>query len=302
MRIAVCAIALNEAHHVKEWAAACDDADHLLLADTGSTDDTKEWASMVCDEVVDVRISPFRFDDARNAALAHLRNDIDWVLTVDLDERLQPGWREAVERAVTDHPDATRLTYGYEWADGLTFRGDRWHARHGYRWKYPCHEHVTAIGGETVVATEAQLVHHADSDKPRTHYLPLLKQGYQEYRDDRMTFYYARELMFSGAWQEARLRFDEFLTRFPHAWSAERAYAMRCLASMSWEQDEERWLLRAIAEDPCRESWYAYRKFCEKHSNASGALFARQRQEACTTPSGYLMERDAWQSTAEVGS
>ena len=38
MKIAVYAIALNEAKHAKRWAEATKDADIRIVADTGSTD------------------------------------------------------------------------------------------------------------------------------------------------------------------------------------------------------------------------------------------------------------------------
>ena len=44
MRVAIYAIALNEAANVPAWFASAREADHILLLDTGSTDRTIEIA------------------------------------------------------------------------------------------------------------------------------------------------------------------------------------------------------------------------------------------------------------------
>ena len=75
MKIAVYTIALNEVKFVKRWAESAKDADYRLIADTGSTDGTPEIAKdSLGVNVVRISISPWRFDLARNAALAGSRH------------------------------------------------------------------------------------------------------------------------------------------------------------------------------------------------------------------------------------
>lgn len=98
MKIAVYTIALNEIKFVKRWAESAKDADYILIADTGSTDGTPEIAKdSLGINVVRISINPWRFDLARNAALAALPDDIDLCIALDMDEVLQPGWRKALE-------------------------------------------------------------------------------------------------------------------------------------------------------------------------------------------------------------
>ena len=87
-------------------------------------------------------VSPWRFDDGFNAALSHVSADIDIAVPLHLDERLQSGWRSELEEAWRE--GGRQFTFDYEYAPGLTYRHDRIHARHGYRWKYPAHE--TPVG------------------------------------------------------------------------------------------------------------------------------------------------------------
>ncbi len=76
MRIAAYTIALNEEKHVHRWLEATKDADIRVVADTGSTDRTVQLLQGAPNVIVhQISVQPFRFDDARNAALALLPVD-----------------------------------------------------------------------------------------------------------------------------------------------------------------------------------------------------------------------------------
>lgn len=153
MRIAVYTIAKNEEQFVQRWADSARDADYILILDTGSTDGTVAVAEAAGVTVKVEEFKPWRFDHARNAALELLPDDIDYCIALDMDEVLQPGWREHLE--VADANGWTRPRYQYTWSwqrpgvPGLVYGGDKIHARHGYRWKHPVHEVLTATGVET---------------------------------------------------------------------------------------------------------------------------------------------------------
>ena len=70
MKIAVYAISKNESAFVKKFCDSAKDADVILIADTGSTDDTVAIAKECGATVYDICISPWRFDKARDASLA----------------------------------------------------------------------------------------------------------------------------------------------------------------------------------------------------------------------------------------
>jgi len=143
MKIGVYALCRNEEKHVFDWAESCDDADLAVVTDTGSTDTTVQRLKAAGATVATGYVCPWRWDDAHNLSLNHLPPDVDVAIRLDLDERLQPGWREAIERAWVDGTNNLRYRYVWSWKDhpggqtGLTFHADRVHGRHGFRWAGP---------------------------------------------------------------------------------------------------------------------------------------------------------------------
>ena len=119
MKIAVYAISKNESMFVERFCEAAKDADIILIADTGSTDNTVELGKKHGAVVHNICVSPWRFDIARDTALTLLPADIDVCISLDLDEVLQPGWREEIERVWKE--DTTRLRYKFDWGCGIAF-------------------------------------------------------------------------------------------------------------------------------------------------------------------------------------
>lgn len=70
LKICVYAIARNEEQFVERFCASAKDADLILIADTGSEDNTAVKAAECGATVYDICITPWRFDKARDAALA----------------------------------------------------------------------------------------------------------------------------------------------------------------------------------------------------------------------------------------
>jgi len=258
MKIAVYTIALNEEQFVERWYESAKEADYLMIADTGSVDKTVEKAKELGIVCHTISIRPWRFDDARNAALALLPDDIDYCISLDMDEMLAPGWRDEMEKAPAG---TTRIRYNYTWnfnpdgSPGLTFGGDKIHARHGYRWQHPVHECLyTDRLVEKEYWSQLGLWHKADDTKSRGQYLPLLKLSVEEDPDnDRNAYYYARELFFHGQYEEAKKQFERHLNLPKAVWKAERASSMRYIAKCSAdESDKLKWWKLAMQEAPNR--------------------------------------------------
>ncbi len=208
LKIAAYAIAKNEAKHVEGWIANVRDADYIVIADTGSTDDTWQkiveasWKEpIIHDSIQPVRITinPFRFDLARNAALALVPADTDVCISLDLDERLSDGWRANLERGWNQEPGVTKMAVKYETPGLVPFwHNSRIHARNGYYWQDPCHEHIQPwmMPEKEVASKSVSIVHSPDKSKSRKSYLPLLAAGlYENPFKLRRMFYYAREMM-----------------------------------------------------------------------------------------------------------
>ena len=262
MKIAVYAISKNEASFVERFCESAKDADMILIADTGSTDETVELARACGATVPEICITPWRFDKARDAAMALIPRDIDVCISLDLDEQLEPGWREEIERVWKE--DTTRLRYKFDWGAGITFYYEKIHARHGYHWHHPCHEYPRpdARIKEVYAHTDMLLVsHHPDPTKSRGQYIDLLELSVKEDPScPRNAFYYARELTFHRRWVDAIVALHKYLENPNANWPNERCYAMRVMAQ-SYEAlgdttQAQVWLEKATKEAPnTREPW-----------------------------------------------
>ena len=263
MKICVYAISKNEAHFVQRFVESASDADLIMIADTGSTDGTAEKARIHGATVHNITISPWRFDHARNAALALVPPDIDVCISLDLDEVMEPGWREEIER-VWVLGQTTRLRYMFDWGCGIKFQYEKIHARNGYHWHHPCHEYPRPDGriNEVYAYTNKLLVsHHPDPTKSRGQYLALLKLSVEEDPHcPRNAFYYARELSFSRDWATSIKECERYLALPGATWANERCYALRVMAKCYDELGDhfkaEMTYMRAASEAPnTREPW-----------------------------------------------
>lgn len=292
MKIAVYAISKNEEQFVERFIASCKGADLVLIADTGSTDTTFMAAVQSGEKhdvpvrVHDICITPWRFDLARNAALALIPRDIDVCISLDLDEVLEPGWREEIERVWA--ADTTRLRYQFDWGQGIRFYYEKIHHRSGYRWHHPCHEYPVPDGRITEVWAQTDMLlvsHHPDPTKSRGQYLDLLKVAVTEDPQcPRNAFYYARELTFYSQWEQSIEALNRYLALPGATWPNERCYAMRLLGkayeSLGKPWDAMHWYRRACAEAPnTREPWcdlavacYRRHDWAECYSAAMRAL------------------------------
>ena len=300
MRVAVYSIAKDEAAHVQRWADSAAEADEVILVDTGSTDRTIE-AAWDCGVTVYGRtIKPWRFDTARNTALALIPDDVDYCIALDLDEILVPGWRDALETAHREGWTRPRYRYTWSWnADGtpgLVYGGDKIHTRHGYVWRHPVHEVITPLAEERQGWVSLEIHHHPDASKSRSQYLPLLALSVAEDPgDDRNAYYYARELHFAGRSDQAVTEFHRYLALPTATWDAERSKAMRYLAQLEPHRAEH-WLLRATAEAPHRrEPWVDLAQHYHDTARWGLCLGAALRALDITEqPLEYLCEPDAW--------
>jgi tetratricopeptide (TPR) repeat protein len=300
MKIAVYAISKNEEQFVKRFCESAKEADLILIADTGSTDDTVPLAKDCGAVVHEINIMPWRFDKARDAALALLPRDIDVCISLDLDEELQPGWREEIERLWVD--GVTRLGYKFDWGHGKVFYSTKLHSRNGYHWWHPVHEYIRAdVRTQEKFAWTDMLmvVHKPDETKSRGQYMDLLEMSIKEDPHcPRNAFYYARELTYYGRWEKAIVALHNYLALPEATWNNERAYAMRLLgdADEALGRDGMGWYRKGVAEDPTvRETWLALAEaagkkglWSESYGAAKSALAITEQQFVYTMdPSSF---------------
>jgi len=298
MRIGIYCPAKNEEKHVNDWYESCKDADVICVADTGSTDNTISLLKEKGVTVTSVSIQPFRFDDAFNTAMYLLPDDVDVCIRLDLDERLQPGWRDALEKAWV--PGTTKLRYPYVWnwnpdgSPGRQWYCDRIHARKGYRWQGGTHEGLCSRLPEIQAFTDDLKIYQFPDIKDKKNDLPLLQESVKEWpHDARLRAYLGREYMYQGHLEESKKTYLEFLGM---SWDkVERGQAM---INLSWidSENKEFWLKMAHIEVPTHREplvnlaqyYYEKQDWINCYKTAKNALAITKH------PMDYTCTPEAW--------
>jgi tetratricopeptide (TPR) repeat protein len=293
MKLAIVAIMKNEDLHIGPWLQGLlgelRPDDSIVLLDTGSTDDTIAVAQYEFEGLHDnvalhhASIKPWRFDTARNTALALADPSADMVWALDLDEFPQPGWRQAIEDAY--RPEVEQFRYRFVWSftedgsEGYVFHADKIFSRHGFIWKGIAHEWPAwqAEGSPTQAFAPGLVVHHRQdhSIDRRGRDMALMERAIAELPDDeRLQFYYARQLLISGRNVEASEALQRHLANPRATWRAERAESMMLLAQVGGNEAwNHQWLYRALAEAPeRRETWLAAAEFEISRKNYQAAM------------------------------
>ncbi|HWQ79299.1 MAG TPA: glycosyltransferase [Anaerovoracaceae bacterium] len=261
-KICVYAICKNEENFVSQWMDSMQEADCVVVTDTGSTDETVERLKSRGAVVYTERINPWRFDLARNLSLKHVPEDTDICVCTDLDETFVPGWRALLEAAWQQ--DTKKAKYLYNWSlkpDGtpdVQMVYSKVHARNGYKWMWPVHEYLVYSGKapeKAVFIEEMVLNHYPDVKKSRGSYLPLLELAAKEDPEsERMAYYLGREYMYKGMWGKCIETLERYLKLKTALWKEERCAAMRWIAHSCHKSGRNAeafiWYHRAIAEAP----------------------------------------------------
>lgn len=259
-KVVVYAICKNEEKFVERWINSMKEADKIVVLDTGSTDNSVNKLKELGAQVYEQKISPWRFDTARNKSLELVDNDTDICVCTDLDEIFESGWREKLEKSWKF--DTKQLKYKYVWNvlqnghDGVTFLYEKIHARKNFKWVYPVHEVLSYSGSEPLkTQTNEQIVlrHFADPQKSRGQYLALLELSVKEHPEsDRNTHYLAREYMFYNKLDLAIKYFKKHLKMKNSTWDEERSASCRYLADCYFKQNKiklaEKYYKMAIIE------------------------------------------------------
>lgn len=314
LKIAVYTICKNEEQFIKRWLDSCKDANYILVTDTGSTDNTlnelisksKMYPNFHFNEV---RIDPWRFDDARQFSLMSLPNDIDICICLDMDEVLVEGWKDILVKEWKQSIDRLRYNYVWSWDEegnpALTYYADKIHSRHGFRWVNPVHEVLVKDGR---LDTEKQhfiddtlIEHYPDNTKSRSSYLELLSLAVKESPlNDRNAHYFARDLMFAGMYTDAIIEFKRHLDLPTATWKEERAASYRFMGDCYWAlgltEKAMDCFFSAIGEAPNeREGYVAIAQAYRALENWEGVIdMCKQALAITDRPNTYICQPNAW--------
>ncbi|MGG0284330.1 glycosyltransferase [Peribacillus butanolivorans] len=311
LKIAVYAICKNEEQFIDKWMDSMQEADLVVVADTGSTDQTVEKLKSRGAHVYNIKVDPWRFDVARNISMNFVPEDVDVCVVTDLDEIFEPGWRDKIEKAWTE--ETTRLKYMFTWTfnpdgtRGSTFWKGKIHRRHGFRWVHPVHEVLYYYGSDlekTVWDNTIQLNHFPDNTKSRGQYLPLLELAVKEDPDYVVNvFYLGREYMYYEMFDKCIETLNNYLLMPAASWIDQRSASMRYIAraykQKGIHEEAKKWLYKAIAEAPhLREPYVEMAKFA--HLDKDWPRVYHMVEEALKIKSkkaSYMNEAFAWNHT-----
>ena len=300
LKIAVYAIARDEQKFVERFMKSCQEADVIVVGvDHGDT--TGDLLTAAGAQCYDVSLPDgFRFDAYRNEVLAVIPKDVDVCVSLDLDEVLEPGWREAIERAWV--PGVTRLHYKLQWSEDRSFQYDRIHARHGYIWRHANHEAVYAIdrSKENIANCDLVVSHYPEKKAGRAKNLQLLELSVQEEPNSaRMRWYLAREYTYEEKPGMCIKHMAEYF-RLNSVWQAERCWAAifagRSYVKLGYEIDGLAWFHFAVRccpnlRDPYFElAWYHFYRYDYEAALAeirSALSIAKNKHNFCESNYAY---------------
>jgi len=268
MKTAIYTIAKDEANNVEGFMRAAEGCPVYVL-DTGSTDNTVELLKELGAHVAEKIIDPWRFDTARNEALALVPDDVDVCIVVDMDERLDPGWQNKLKAEWRGN--VGNYFHIYDWADeartipSVQAPRTRIHSRHDYEWYRRVHEVIRPVEGvkEDWCDTSIVVKHYQSGDQ--RDYSSALRESLAEDPSDADAW-----LQFAGECQQKR-SFSEALDAYKqyiklidgderevlryrraNAWIA----VAECLHGLNRNDEMVRAFLSAIAAEPnSREAW-----------------------------------------------
>jgi tetratricopeptide (TPR) repeat protein len=281
MKFAIYTISKNEAHNVVAFMKSAEGCPVYVL-DTGSTDNTVELLKKNGAHVIEKIIKPWRFDTARNEALALVPDDVDVCISIDMDERLDAGWHDKLK--IEWSGNVGNYFYISEWADeactipSVQSPRTRLHSRYSHEWHRRIHEVIRPIDGveQTLCDTSIVVKHYQKGGK--RNYAPSLKELLKENPADadawlQLAGEYHQEGNFGEALEAYRsylkvIDGDErevFRYRQAHAWIS----IAQCLHKLGQMDEMIRAFLSAIAAEPnCREAWTHFSHVALQMGNA----------------------------------
>lgn len=310
IKVAVYNIMKDEGKFLEGWLENMKEADYIVLMDTGSTNGEYETALHYADTHPEFKgklfvkqevIKPWRFDVARNRNMDMIPGDdeVDVIISVDLDERLTEGFFEELRKTAWENPRCHDFDYYYAWShDENTGRPLRtisynkcsfWMKGEVY-YSFPVHETLTysdkyrAFYNEKPAWIDPKTIwlhHYPDNTKSRSSYLPLLELRAEENPNDEYgKFYLMREQECYGQWEKALKTGTWLYSRITKETDdmmmlpSTCSEIANCFARIKGKEDEvEYFYKKAIGYDPTfRDPYFFYAKWLGYHGRPVEAL------------------------------
>ena len=280
MKISVCMIVKNE----EDVLARCLDCvkqfgDEIVIVDTGSSDKTKDIASMYTDKVFDYQWCD-DFSKARNYAFS--KATCDYVMWLDADDVLEYSEIEKINQLKLN---MVADTYMLKYATSFDERGKPTFVYERERimkndkrafWNGFVHEAITPFG--KIEHLDITIQHR----KIATHYTKrnlnlfrkALKSGVKF--NAREQYYYARELFYWGYYKKCKIELNKFLKMpdkfIPNAIDAILIMA-KCCEKLEDNESAKKWLYEGLNIMPNAEIVCELARLYEKCGKIDSAIY-----------------------------
>ncbi len=272
MKLAIYAISKNEEKNVDAFMDSCGDIPVYVL--DHSIDGTAEKLRARGAHVDTTPIDPFRFDEAKNFALSLVPDDVQWVINLDLDERLStcPGAILHSLNEIDKHSTLVRHFYKPDHEIDRLRHECRLHHRHAYRWNLPIHERLEFVGGvagrrfqfneEKIAVIDKILITQYPSRERKHTWSDRLLAAVKEYPNEpRLRMLCGRDLYFDGRYKESLEHLIAFLA-LPRTDDFDRSYvhslASKCYGKLGDGKSEcnhQHMAVGCCLDNPRRESY-----------------------------------------------
>ncbi|MEG0774526.1 glycosyltransferase family 2 protein [Clostridium sp.] len=206
--LSICLIVKNEERVLKNCLESIHDiVDEIIIADTGSSDETINIAKGYTNKIYDF---PWINDFAAARNFSFSKATCDYIFWLDADDILKEEDREKLKllkRTLDSSYDAVSMKYHYSFSEAgeptLTFRRNRIVKREkNFKWYGFIHEYIAVEG--KILESDINVSHmrvHGNSDRNLNIFKMKIKQGYK--LTSRDTYYYGKELYYHGLYDEA---------------------------------------------------------------------------------------------------
>lgn len=277
MKISLCMIVKDETEVLARCLDSVKDCvDEIVLADTGSTDGTKELCRRYTPSVFSY---PWNMDFAAARNEAFSRGNGDYLMWLDADDYLSPedaAKLRALKTVLAEkQPDMVFCPYDVAFDENgkatQTFYRERLIRREaGFRWQGRVHECIPPHG--KIIYADCRIRHLGSKKERGARNLHIYqKWAAEEKLNGRDLFYYGRELFYNRLYPEAIAVLEEMLAGA--GWYVNKIEACKVLAQCKQARGET---LSAITDALARSFRYGEPRasvLCEM-----GAAFKRERR------------------------
>ncbi len=256
-------------------------ADEIIIVDTGSRDRKKEIAGKYTDKIYDFRWED-DFSAARNFAFA--RASGAYCMWMDADDVMPESSRKPfleLKASLTSETDVVMMPYETAFDERgktvFSYYRERIVKNHPcFRFQGKVHEVIPLKGKikKADIPIEHRKEDTKDSDRNLQIYEKMEKAG--EVFDCRMLYYYGRELIAHGRYEEGLRRMEQFLDR-PEGWLENKIDATRQMALCYYRMGNERQAFNALV---------------------SGFLYDVPRGETCCDLGRHFLDRGQYEKAA----